>query len=149
MPHTFNNIHTVRRSHNATLPVNHKATRMHTKIALKFFPREIDIDDDNDHDHDHWNDLQISSIVQVERDLQEVKKSCKKTSHRVSREKSLPKTRLERQIKKQIFFKKSRRIEEEFIEESVVMPVADEDYDLEEYYDTRFRRFEEMLCLPY
>lgn len=242
MPHTFNNIHTIRRSHNAALPVNHKATRMHKKIHFnkpqvysddpnfftageeKFFPRGIDTS--------HWNDLQTRSFVGFECELQEYKeilsylmdlkstypdrevfvnvkngihtfyphnsdlffdpldelinkytsyceqldehlelldslalysygvhdqrdyailpkKSCKKTSHRVSREKSLPKTRLERQIKKQIFFKKSRNIEEEPLEESVVVPVADEDYDSEEYYDTRFRRFEEMLCLPY
>ena len=250
MPHTFINNHTVRRSHNVTLPVNHKATRMHKKIHLnkpqvysddpnfftvgekKFFPRGIDTG--------HWNDLQTASIVWTERELQKdkevlsylkdlkstypdrevfvnvekrihtftphnccyycncrvfcdpldeliekytsycqqldeyldlldslelysygdydqrdyallPKKSCKKTSHRISREKSLPKTRLERQIKKQIFFKKNHKVEDELIEEPIVEPivepVADEDYDSEEYYDMRFRRFEEMLCL--
>jgi hypothetical protein len=38
-------------------------------------------------------------------------KNSKNTTHRISREKSLPKTRLERYIKKQVFFKKSRKIE--------------------------------------
>jgi len=218
MPHTFNNNHTIRHSHNGTLPTNHKATRMHTKINLN--KSQTYLDDPN---LSTYGQVDVASIMRIERMLEEnkeilsylneiktthpeqllflhsdfgidnvkhidewivqytsyceqldsvidmmdvlasypiiddatsdfsilPKKTHKKSSHRISREKSLPKSRLECQIKKQVFFKKSHKIEKDPIEESVVVPVADEDYDSEEYYNTRFRCFEEMLCLPY
>ena len=168
MPHTFNNNHTIRHSHNGTLPTNHKATRMHTKINLNN-PRNY-FDEPK---LSTYGQVDVASIVRTERMLEEnknilsylkeiktthpdqilflnwdvkhidewinqytsycdqlesvidmmdelasypiiddvtpdfsilPKKTHKKSSHRVSREKSLPKSRLERQIKKKIFF---------------------------------------------
>lgn len=182
MPHTFNNTHTTRHSHNGVKPVNHKATRMHAKIDLNkpqiysldpnfFTSKECEFFYRGRVNTSYWNDLQAPSIIGAEYDLQECKetldylreykktqtmiddipidnipidvliedtmKQCqeldaciefldkistfhidsnvidhfdfprklhKRSSHRVSREKSLPNTRLDRKIKKQIFY---------------------------------------------
>jgi hypothetical protein len=204
MPHTFNNNHTIRHSHNGTLPTNHKATRMHTKINLN--KPQIYFDDPN---LSTYGQVDVASIVRIERMLEEdkkilsylketktthpeqllflnsdfgidnvkhidewideytsyceqlesvidmmdelasypiivdavsdfsilPKKTHKKSSHRISREKSLPKSRLERQIKKQVFFKKSRKVEKDIVEDIEDEIEEDEIEEDEEEYD--------------
>ena len=204
MPHTFNNNHTIRRSHNAIMPVNHKTTRMHTKVNLNrpriyfddpkfvhlgnditlsvqwvkdgiqetknrlsylkelkdtypdselivnvkersfhmlcppscqcdficypnlsrlFYPIDELIDtytsycENVDAELDELESELESMICSSHQDYAILPKTHKKTSHRISRERSLPASRLERQIKKQIFFKKSRKVDEDPIEE--------------------------------
>jgi len=217
MPHTFNNSHSIRHSHNGAKPVNHKATRMHTKInlnkpqiysddSLKINPI-IRIENDLKYDNnilqylkdiktlhpnellfldsnleiydinryydfgvkhiDDWIDQYTSYCIQLDdlienldmleayciigcdtTDLSHLQKRYKKSSHRISREKSLPKSRLERQIKKQIFFKKSRKMGKE-IQEEVEEVDEPEKFDSDAEYDKEYLRYIDMIVRNY